>query len=82
MIGNEFIIGGAAALAMFPNFAYGGGRMIDKNFVIRGAKVLIPDGTVDTAPEGAGGYESAVWTATFVNLPKYQSGTTISTVAT
>ncbi|MBQ1422603.1 MAG: Cna B-type domain-containing protein, partial [Firmicutes bacterium] len=30
------------------------------------------DGTADTAVTGAGGYESAAWTATFVNLPKYR----------
>ena len=36
------------------------------------------DGTPDTAPEGttAGGYESAAWTATYVNLPKYAGTTT------
>ena len=40
------------------------------------------DGTVDTAPEGAGGYESAAWVATFVNLPKYHAGTTTEIVYT
>ena len=29
------------------------------------------DGTPGTAPTGAGGYESAAWTAKFVNLPPY-----------
>ena len=28
------------------------------------------DGTADTKPTGAAGYESAAWTATFVNMPK------------
>ena len=30
------------------------------------------DGTVDTAPEVTGGYESTAWKAEFVNLPKYR----------
>jgi len=34
------------------------------------------DGTPDTAPEVTGGYESEAWKASFVNLPKYQPGTT------
>ena len=34
------------------------------------------DGTADdAAPTAAGGYESAAWKATFVNLPKYKDGT-------
>ena len=40
------------------------------------------DGTVDTAPSGTGGHESPAWTATFVNLPKYQTGTTTEIVYT
>ena len=40
------------------------------------------DGTVDTAPTGAGGYESEAWKATFVHLPKYQQGTTTEIVYT
>ena len=37
------------------------------------------DGTVDTTvPTGAGGYESATWTAKFINLPKYwDNGTAV-----
>lgn len=34
------------------------------------------DGTADTnVPKAAGGYEKAAWTASFINLPKYQPGT-------
>ena len=40
------------------------------------------DGTVDEAPEAAGGYEGTAWTANFVHLPKYQSGTTTEIVYT
>ncbi len=40
------------------------------------------DGTVETAPEGTGGYESEAWKAEFVNLPKYQPGTTTEIVYT
>ena len=34
------------------------------------------DGTADTRPTGTAGYESEPWTATFINLPKYKTGTT------
>ena len=40
------------------------------------------DGTVDTAPTGTGGYESAAWKAEFINLPMYQQGTTTEIVYT
>ena len=40
------------------------------------------DGTVDTAPTGTSGYESEAWKAMFVNLPKYQAGTTTEIVYT
>ena len=41
------------------------------------------DGTAeDTAPTVTGGYESEAWTAKFVNLPKYQTGTTTEIVYT
>ena len=40
------------------------------------------DGTVDTAPTGTGGYENEAWKATFVNLPRYQAGTTTEIVYT
>ena len=40
------------------------------------------DGTVDTAPTGTAGYESAAWKAEFINLPKYQAGTTTEIVYT
>ena len=40
------------------------------------------DGTVDTAPTSTAGYESAAWKAEFINLPKYQAGTTTAIVYT
>ena len=41
------------------------------------------DGTADgTVPTVTGGYESAAWKATFVNLPKYKVGTTTEIVYT
>ena len=41
------------------------------------------DGTAETtAPTVTGGYESEAWKATFVNLPKYQNGTTTEIVYT
>ena len=41
------------------------------------------DGTVDTTvPTTTGGYESEAWKATFINLPKYQPGTTTPIVYT
>ena len=40
------------------------------------------DGTVDTAPAGTAGYESEAWKALFINLPKYQAGTTTEIVYT
>ena len=39
-------------------------------------------GEVGTAPTVTGGYESEAWTAKFVNLPKYQPGTTTLIVYT
>lgn len=43
---------------------------------------VILDGTADTAPAAIGGYESEAWTATFVNQPKYQAGTTTEIIYT
>ena len=40
------------------------------------------DGTADTKPTGTAGYESAAWKAEFINLPKYQTGTTTEIVYT
>ena len=42
------------------------------------------DGTADTAPTGTdpAGYESAAWTGTFINLPKYAGGEAIDYSAT
>ena len=40
------------------------------------------DGNVDAVPTGTAGYESAAWEAMFVNLPKYQAGTTTEIVYT
>ncbi len=40
------------------------------------------NGSPDTAPEVTGGYESEAWKASFVNLPKYQTGTTTEIVYT
>ena len=46
-------------------------------------KTVELDGTAeDTAPTVTGGYESEAWTAKFVNLPKYQTGTTTEIVYT
>jgi len=41
-------------------------------------KVTLNGEADGTAPTTAGGYESAAWTATFVNLPKYYQGTLIT----
>ena len=54
---------------------YADGRITDYSVTL--------DGTPDeTVPAKAGGYESEAWTAKFVNLPKYKTGTTTEIVYT